>query len=688
MKNWKYWKPHQIKTEYSKKKTYDDSIFTFDIETSSYLRADGIIYPASEYSRLKETGAEIEYLSSMYIWMFSVEDQVYYGRTWAELQMFLSKLDHYSSDWKIVYVHNLSFEFQFLQSHLEVKNVFARKSRKVIGFELEDYNFEFRCSLYLTNTKLAMLPKLYNLPVKKMEGDLDYSLLRNSETRLSRKELKYCENDCLVLYEAIKFFKKQYVHVFKIPKTSTGIVRKEFKDRVQDNDHYYKRVKKAYNSDPHIYTMLVRAFQGGYTHANVIYADEILRNVSSYDLVSSYPYHQLCRMYPATRFRKSNIKRAEEMLSGFAYLMKVKFYDLDSKYYNHFISLSKCYDYLDPVLDNGRIIRMKECTMYLTDVDLKLYLDCYNCSSYEILEVYSSIYKYLPIELVEFILDKYQAKTELRGVDPIAYALEKGKFNSVFGMSVTNTIRAEVEYSREEGWKEVPLTNEQIEKKLRKEFNYSFMSFSWGVWITSWARDTLIRQIMANDQFNAYSDTDSLKLIEGFDPAPIEQHNKRVLEEIMEICQARNLDPERFMPKDKKGIKHLIGIFDCETGDHPYEQFKTLGAKKYCYMDQGELHITVSGVPKSGAKCLSSINEFKKGLVFPHDVTNKLTLCYNDYMDSHTLIDYQGNPVFIEEGNSGVTMIGNDYTLRITEDYSDLIMSSQRAEYAEEEKLL
>jgi hypothetical protein len=67
----------------------------------------------------------------------------------------------------------------------------------------------------------------------------------------------------------------------------------------------------------------------------VIYADEVLRNVSSYDLVSSYPYHQLCRMYPATRFRKSNIKKAEEMISGFAYLMKVKFYDLDSKYYNH-----------------------------------------------------------------------------------------------------------------------------------------------------------------------------------------------------------------------------------------------------------------------------------------------------------------------------------------------------------------
>ena len=687
MKNWKYWKPHQIKTEYDKKKTYDDTIFTFDIETSSYIKVDGIIYPASNYDRFKDSKAEIEYLSCMYIWMFSVEDQVYYGRTWAELQMFLSKLDHYSPDRKIVYVHNLAFEFQFMQSHLEVKNVFARKSRKVIGFELTDFNFEFRCSLYLTNVKLAMLPKIYNLPVEKKVGDLDYSLIRNSDTKLSRKELGYCEYDCLVLYETIKFFKTQYCHVFKIPKTSTGIVRKEFKDLVEGDENYYRRVKKAYNSDPYIYTMLVRTFQGGYTHANMIYADEILKNVSSFDLASSYPYHMLTRMYPATRFRKSNIKRAEDMISGFAYLLKVRFYNLDSKYYNHFISLSKCYDYLEPVVDNGRVIRMKECIMYLTDVDLRLYLDCYNCE-YEILEAYSAIYKYLPIQLVNFILDKYEAKTALKGVDPIAYALTKAMYNSIFGMSVTNSIREEVTYSREEGWQEIPLSNEEIEKKLRKEFNYAFLSFSWGVWITSWARDSLIRQIMRNDEKNAYSDTDSLKLLEGYDPTPIEEHNRNVLEGIKVICSERNINIERFRPKDKKGKQHLIGVFENETAEEPYSKFITLGAKKYCYEDSEGLHITVSGVPKSGAKCLSCIEEFRNGFVFPHEFTNKLTLCYNDYMQSHTVTDYQGNSVFIEEGNSGVTMIGTDYTLGMSFDYESLIMSSKRAEWNEEEKLL
>ena len=39
---------------------------------------------------------------------------------------------------------------------------------------------------------------------EKLVGNLDYDLIRNSKTELTEKELKYCENDCLVIYEYIK----------------------------------------------------------------------------------------------------------------------------------------------------------------------------------------------------------------------------------------------------------------------------------------------------------------------------------------------------------------------------------------------------------------------------------------------------------------------------------------------------
>ena len=64
---------------------------------------------------------------------------------------------------KIVFIHNLSFEFEFLQSVFELTNVFARKSRKVMKCDLEEFNIEFRCSYFLSNSKLENLPSLFNL---------------------------------------------------------------------------------------------------------------------------------------------------------------------------------------------------------------------------------------------------------------------------------------------------------------------------------------------------------------------------------------------------------------------------------------------------------------------------------------------------------------------------------------------
>ena len=44
----------------------------------------------------------------------------------------------------------------------------------------------------------------------------------------------------------------------------------------------------------------------------------------------------------------------------------------------------------------------------------------------------------------------------------VEYALEKAKFNSLYGMSVTNNIKDEVEYDNDIGWMEVPISNDKI----------------------------------------------------------------------------------------------------------------------------------------------------------------------------------------------------------------------------------
>ena len=678
MVEYKFFKSYSEDVVIHNKKSYENNIFTFDIETSSYLNYKGSIIPACEYKKYKEE--DLEYFSSMYIWVFGINKTVYYGRTWEEFSDFLKAFDSVNPKVnKIVYVHNLAFEFQFLKSHIKVKNVFARKSRKVIGFDLEEYNISFRCSLYLTNASLEYLPNLYGLKIKKQVGFLDYDLLRNQYTELTDKELKYCEYDSLVLYEVINFFKKQYIEVFNIPKTSTGIVRKEFKEEVKGNKQYYNKIKKAYNKSPHIYNFLVKAFAGGYTHANYIYADEIIEDVSSFDESSAYPFHMVTFMFPSTEFKKCYINKIEDMVSNFAYLVKVKLKNVKSRYYNHVLSYSHCYDMYNVICDNGRIISADELTFYGTEIDLKLYLDCYECE-YEILESYYSLYRFLPIELVKFILKKYKNKVVLKSIDEVKGMLEKNKFNSIYGMCVTNTIRSEVLYDDSFGWNERQLTNEEIETKLNKEFFYSFLSFSWGVWITSRSRNTLIRQIIANDDYLIYSDTDSLKLKSGFDQKYIDDYNKNVIEKIKDVCKQRGLKFSDFSVLDAKGKKHTLGLFEYEG---TYDKFKTLGAKKYCVEKNGVVELTVSGIPKkSGSKCLKDINEFKKGKVFSAEITGKKVAMYNDEIPAHTLKDFQGNEAEVSAG-SGVTIIGADYTLGITNEYEDLIQSSERSLYNE-----
>lgn len=134
--------------------------------------------------------------------------------------------------------------------------------RKPIKCELEEYNIEFRCSLFLTNAKLEQLPKLFNLNVEKQVGFLDYDLIRHSKTHLTEQELKYCEYDCLVLYEYIKKELETYKKVERIPLTSTGHVRRELKKRIYNDFAYKRKVKEACNTDPHIYNLLLEAFTG------------------------------------------------------------------------------------------------------------------------------------------------------------------------------------------------------------------------------------------------------------------------------------------------------------------------------------------------------------------------------------------------------------------------------------------
>ncbi len=109
MKDWSTYQRHNAVIVGSRKKC-DNTIYTFDIETTSYIKLDNTIYPPFTYKDLtEEEKIRCKKRGFMYIWMLSINKIVYCGRTWNELRLFLDKIEENCSEKKIFFIHNLRF---------------------------------------------------------------------------------------------------------------------------------------------------------------------------------------------------------------------------------------------------------------------------------------------------------------------------------------------------------------------------------------------------------------------------------------------------------------------------------------------------------------------------------------------------------------------------------------------------
>lgn len=285
-------------TKPSKKKPATYEIVTsFDIETTSY----------------EQQG---EQMSFMYIWQFAIEDYVIYGRTWEEYFEFINHLlkigDISSQKQLIIWVHNLSFEFQFIRKMIEWDKVFATDERKVI-YGITKNGFVYRDSYILAGYSLNLVAKnLHNHKIKKLVGYLDYDKTRTPQTKMSEKELDYASNDVVIVVDYIHEQIDEYGSITKIPLTNTGRVRKFTRDYVYYNhkkDHRntggkyarYRRLMNILTIDPGTYKQAKRAFQGGFTHANAHKQGKVIDNVSSFDFTSSYPTVMVSEKFPMSR---------------------------------------------------------------------------------------------------------------------------------------------------------------------------------------------------------------------------------------------------------------------------------------------------------------------------------------------------------------------------------------------------
>lgn len=661
MEYWKKYKKHVKELIFERGKIYDNTIYTFDIESTSVLFFNDKILPTEKYNTLTEKEKKnCKVYGFMYIWQFSINNRVYFGRTWQEFKQFLNRVFSDKHIISYIYVHNLSYEMQFLRGVLDIEKVFARQKYKPIYFKSD--NLIFRCSYYLTQAKLEKLPELYNLSVKKQVGNLDYKKIRHNKTVLTKEEMEYCENDCLVLYQCILKFKKEYRNIKNIPLTKTGILRRTTKKEMSKSVSFRCKMRDLNNTDTKLFNLETRAFSGGYVHANRFYSGEMLENVDFFDLCSSYPFVMCAeKVFPQKAFMRAKHTTLENLKNNFVYLINVKLKNIESKKENTILSLSKCKNVSkNHILDNGRILSADSIECFLTNYDYEMIKNFYNFE-YELLDLWYSPRGYMPKDYIKFVLSIYKKKTKLKGVEgkEEEYARAKADFNSLYGLTVTNTIRDEITYKKGL-WGIEELTDDDIKEKLEKESKKEFLDFSYGIFITSKARYNILSLVCELDKFNAYTDTDSLKLTQGYNKNVIYNYNLNVLKTIEQA--KKELKLTGYTQKDIKGITHTLGILEADK-PKTADKFITYGSKKYAYEHDKKIYITVAGVPKKGAKCLKNIEDFTNDFTFKSEITGKLQLFYNEEKNIEiTITDYNGVTELIKF-DYGIGLAPCDYKL-------------------------
>lgn len=683
------------KTSPANRPRYLDIICAFDIETS----------------RLEFLQPE---QSIMYIWQFAFgPDLVVVGRYWSEFLWFIHEIDSRLQERSLqlqekgykrtivrlmTYVHNLSYEFQFLHGiwSFKSKDVFCLEARKILKANMGP--LELRCSYLQTNMSLLQFTSRYNAEhVKRSGAKFDYSKVRYPWTPMSRRELEYCIVDVAGLVEAMRNQMEFDGDILEtIPLTSTGYVRRDAKKALQ---YYNSRQIYEMQPDPDLYEAEREAFRGGNTHASRFMANRILHNVQSWDRSSSYPDVIVNYPYPMRPFwRKGPCSRQyydrSVNVRGYAAIIRIAMYGnvrlRDPWNGCPYLSTDKCRHILTRdrtghgrsggSFDNGRILACDYLETTCTDIDFRIIDQQYECDQLVIFDSWFASYGMLPEGFRDLVKEYYRQKTMLKGdkEQKILYEKFKAKINALYGMCAQDPVRTAWEFCAQDPDLDIPYRKNDpvLSVALAKNARKNFLVYTWGVWVTAWARYQLQRAIdLCGDQF-VYTDTDSVKFVGNVD-----------FDDLNDQLMSLSWTNGAYAP-DSQGEVHFMGVYE---HDGSYGQFATLGSKKYCYTEDGQIHITIAGVnKKKGASELrrkGGMKAFREDFTFVdaggteslyNDDPRRIGVCYPDGTQLRpwlrgVLLEVDGRQLEI---TSNVVIRPSTYTLGLTEEYREILNNS------------
>lgn len=626
-----------------------------------------------ETSTQEVDGDFMVWLSYGYLNLYNVKGErieTNFFRDWGEYTFLLKNYGRKFYGYEVlVYVHNLSYEFDFLIKNVSPPDkIMTNSTHNIISGTLQNFpQFRYMCTYQLSGLSLREIGKMLNFP--KLESDYHNYF---PEDEIDETDKEYCCRDCdIVAKYIVETQLKEYGLLKNIPYTKTGRVRKRLKD------HYKEYVKEhGYPEwdlmpDAQCYEAMKRAFSGGVVISSLYTTNVVINNVRCFDITSSYPYAMLKEEFPYT-IEKADTFTVEDLETTKFWIAKIRFYNITSKFTWQWLSISKM-DYFDVNSEffNGKLMCSPLIERTITSVDFEIIKMTYDFSDIEVLEFYPcKKYSKIPEPYEKTILEVAEKKHSLKekreemkknGVSEEdeeyreiskEYMLAKNDFNSIYGMLVQDLVQNEFYVDENFIWHKKDVKYKQSPKHIGRNFLF-------GVFVTAYARRNVLRGAVINCQETlCYIDTDSLKFVGDF---PFHQTNELLDEKYLSNPAVSDL-----------------GQFDEED---TYLQFKTLGAKKYAYVsDDGKVRLTVAGLPKQkdkGKYYLDRIEDFSPGVIFEKCKMGKKYVVGNtifeyDY-DTETMTNKKTinwAEVFCHDHNvltgGGVVLTPVDYALDMT----------------------
>ena len=613
----------------------------------------------------------------VYLWQFGILDRtvgqiVILERDIKQFPVLINYLDFFIPKKRPkntilqVGVHNLSCDFFHVHKYLNIDRIFAKEKREILNAYTG--HIKFIDTLAISGKSLEKTAKDFT-ETKKLVGDLDYSLPRHFATPLTESEKKYAINDVVIVCEYMQFLYAKYTPQGYFPLTGTQILRKMIKQSLESLDknkvNYWKNL--AFESYPVLRssdkytlsynTLMTYVYRGGLTHANSRYKGVLLDDVFMIDYTSSYPARMFTEKFPMGAFEPCTWEEAQKS-KHFIGLFRFKF--LNAKTDHSLESLHKVVDISsDKIIDNGRVFYAKEMTVWITELDYANYKKLYrwNEKEFECIQCFNNNEShYLPKWFVSVLFQLYRDKDRLKK-EGLPYALEKSLLNSGYGLTVTKLALYEWAYINGE----IKVDGDMLD--YYKQRNSSFLSPYWGIYISAYSRYELVCGIAECGSDAIYYDTDSIKMLNYFKHESYIQHyNEERQRKTMEFCKRNGLDFNDF---------YDIGCWDFEYKNKdgsikPVSKFKTLGAKRYIYMVDDKVNITVAGLPKGYLQQRYTSQEIYQ--MFDDNLfieSCKNGSVYNDEYHSDYITDYLGHTEFVEQ-ESSMAIVPRDFTMSET----------------------